>query len=90
VRERDSHRLARFPARYGQGEVDGEVLAISARRRREDEVQEITASSNAWSKSSIASRREGGRRLELRALRVITGRLDLLRDESNRGCQTVR
>jgi hypothetical protein len=73
VRERDSHRPARFPARYGQGEVDGEVLAFTRPRRRHDGMQERTASSTAWSKTSIASRREVGRRLEMQALRVITG-----------------
>jgi hypothetical protein len=39
--------VARFPARYGQGEVVGEVLASSGPRRRYDGMQEITASSNA-------------------------------------------
>jgi hypothetical protein len=38
---------ARFPARYGQGEVDGEVLAFTRPRRRHDGMQERTASSKA-------------------------------------------
>jgi hypothetical protein len=39
--------VARFPARYGQGEVDGEVLAFTRPRRRYDGMQKRTASSNA-------------------------------------------
>jgi hypothetical protein len=82
--------VVRFPARYGQGEVDGELLMDGDGEEVTDGMQKRTASSNAWSNSSIASRCEGGRRLVMQALRMITGRLDLLRVESNGGCQTVR
>jgi hypothetical protein len=67
--------VARFPARYGQGEVDGELLLDGDGEEVTDGMQKRTASSKAWSISSIASSREGGRRLEGFGRRSASGKL---------------
>jgi hypothetical protein len=76
---------ARNPGEGGSGSMDGEALVASGQRRRQDEVQKVTAGSETCSSTSIASCRGRGRRLELQARRVCVGLTVLLQNKARKG-----
>jgi hypothetical protein len=74
--------VARSPARYGQGEVDGELLMNGDGEEVADGVQQTTEISKTWSLLSEASRGEGDVRLESSAASAIVGVLEKLQQRA--------
>jgi hypothetical protein len=73
---------ARSLARYGQGEVDGELPLNGDGEEVADGVQQVTEISKTWSSLTGASRGDGDERLESTAASAIVGVLEKLQQRA--------